>query len=160
MKKPPTSEMVEMDLHADPRGRVLLTIQEITNDVTDGFATTDPEYVPLYEGFTAFETEYSSTRVYLVMTKGNRVLIYGVEVPSVPSALMYSRAEADQQAFKKCVFMCIKLEVDNPDDISYLLAAEDDIPLVSMPTCSPVAGQTNEGFIESNALWLSNPVVN
>ena len=160
MKKPPTSNEVGMDLQTDPRGQILLKIQDMTTEVTDGFAVTDPKYVPLFEGFTAYDTGLDSTMVYLVLTKGKRLLLYGVEVPTVPKSMIFSRYESESLRYKASRFTCVRTEMDHADDISYILAHDTDDEILRLGLCGPLPDQTNEEFILGNALWLANPTIN
>tara|TARA_B100000886_G_scaffold53223_1_gene32746 strand:- start:2413 stop:2862 length:450 start_codon:yes stop_codon:yes gene_type:complete len=149
-----------MDLNNDPRGQVLLKIQDMTTSITDSFAMTDPKYIPMFEGYTAYASGEDATMVYLVLTKGTRLLLYGVRVPTIPKSLMFSRSEADLLSGNKSVFVCIRKEMDHPDDVSYILAQEDDYEIQQLDKCSPEKGQSGEDFILGNALWLCNPPIN
>ena len=149
-----------MDLHADPRGRVLLKIHDMTTEVTDSMSYTDPSYVPLFEGYTAFDTGKSSVRVYLIMSKGHRLLLYGVEVASVPKKFMFSRTESKMYRFDRNVFTCYRILMEHPDDIGYILAGESDREIRTHEAIAPRKGESSESFIQRNALWLANPVIN
>ena len=154
------SEKPQMDLYTDPRGRTLLKIHDMTTEMTDRLSFTDASYVPVYEGFTAYETVHNSIRVYLVIAKGCRVLLYGVEVPSVPKGFIFSRAES--KVYRKDVnaFTCMRIVMDHPDDVSYLLAQETDDEILGYKTIVPDKNETGEEFIQRNAVWLSDPIIN
>lgn len=154
------SDKFEMDLTADPRGQVLLKIQDMTGEITDSMSQFESNRIPVLEGFTSYDTGRNSTRVYLVMARGNRALLYGVEVPSVPKNFMFSRKEADMSPYKRRSFKCLRVVLDHPDDISYLLANEDDSELDSLTSAYPNPGESGEDFIRRNAMWLANPTVN
>lgn len=154
------SDSFEMDLTADPRGQVLLKIQDMTGTITDSLNRYENSNTPVLEGFTSFDTGRNSTRVYLIMARADRILLYSVEVPSVPRNLMFSRAEADLSGYTKSTFTCLRIIVDNPDDLSYLLAQEDDSELQKMKPVVPIFGETGEDFISNNAMWLANPTIN
>ena len=147
---------LENALKKDPKGRILLEIQEITTDVTDGFAATDVKYIPVYEGYTAYDTDMGSSRVYLIITKGTRVLIYGCETSSIPKSMISppgGTANSDK-------FSCLMMEMDSPEDLSVILSQDDDYELRNIPNTTPSRGESNRDFISSNAVWLSNPVLN
>ena len=154
------SDQFEMDLHTDPRGRLLLKIHDMTTEITDSMSYTDSSYVPVFEGYTAFETEKNSVRVYLVIAKGVRLLLYGVEVPSVPKRFMFSRTESHMFRNQKNVFSCTRIVMEHPDDIGYLLSGENDDEILSRKKLVPRKGESSEEFIQLNAIWLADPIVN
>jgi hypothetical protein len=154
------SDQFTMDIHTDPRGRVLLKIHDLTTEITDSLSYGDGAYTPFYEGYTAFETSKNSVRVYLVLAKGKRLLLYSVEVPAVPKRIMYSRTESTMFRKEVSVFCCIKVLMDHPDDIGHILANENDNEIRRRDKISPKSGETSEEFVQSNALWLADPVIN
>ena len=160
MKAHQMSDEFIMDIHADPRGRVLLKIHEITVEIVDPLSQTDLTYIPMFEGYTAFDTGSESVRVYLVMSKGERLLLYCVEVPSVPKKFIFSRTESLMYRSSKNVFTCFRITMDHPDDIGYILSGENDSEIRSNNPTSPSLGESGEDFVRRNALWLANPVVN
>ena len=155
-----TKKDVEVDLHKDPRGQALMKIHDMTTDITDGFRVTDAKYTPLFEGYTAFESSDNSNRIYLIMVRDTRALLYAVEVPSVPKKFIFSPTEAEMHSYTKATFLCFKVQMDHQDDISYLLAQDSDEELIARGTVSPEYGESGEDFIKRNALWLANPVLN
>lgn len=154
------SNEFKMDLYADPRGQVLLKIHDMTTEITDSMSYTDPNYIPVFEGYTAFDTGTNSVRVYLIMSKGVRLLLYGVEVPSVPRNFMFSRSESKMYRSTINVFTCFRIIMDHPDDIGHILAGDNDNEIRSHSSLAPEKGETNEQFIQSNAVWLADPIIN
>ncbi len=148
------SRKLELELKKDPRGRALMKIQELTTEVTDGFAITDAEYIPVYEGYTAYDAGDGYSRVYLILTKGTRVLLYSVEIPDN----LYHDTGMEQ--VKRSKFSCVLMEMDSPEDLSVILSEDDDRNLFRIPKTTPRVDETGKEFITSNALWLSNPILN
>ena len=145
---------LELELKKDPRGRALMKIQELTTEGTDGFAATDMSYVPVYEGYTAYDAGEGYSRVYLILTKGGRVLIYSVEIPD----RIYPGTSIEEVKLSK--FGCVLMEMDSPEDLEIILSDSDDRNLARIPKTTPRLDETGKEFITSNALWLSNPTLN
>ena len=57
-------------------------------------------------------------------------------------------------------FTCMRIVMDHPDDVSYLLAQETDDEILGYKTIVPDKNETGEEFIQRNAVWLSDPIIN
>ena len=143
-------------MFGDPREIILKDIEKFTKEsLSENFMESG-----VTSEYRQFGDNYADC-LYLIMAKGLRVLVYGMERDRTPSPdYNYLFTEDAVSPYQdKVTLFCRSLELGNYYELSALLDAEDEYFIDAMEDKIPSEGDTNEDFFLRNAIWLMDPVI-
>lgn len=147
-------------MFGDPREVILKDIESFTKE-TISESLMDSGLNTIYKSF----GDHLSDCLYLLMVKGMRVLVYGMEMDKTPPPNYDYLFEKDDEGdasspFQEKISMfCRSLELDNQYELAALLDSKDEYFIEAMEDRVPHEKDDNEDFFIRNALWLMNPTI-